>query len=293
METASFAASILALAGLFNDAVDCFEYIQLGRNCGKDFQTCLLKLDDARLRLSRRGQSAGLSGDLNNMQALQRTLRSEQNIEQATFRLEQIFRLFREAERVSNQFRARAKAANTTSALYVARDLEPIAASLHRWMYTLATKRQSHIPLRKKSKWALYEEKHFRKLIIDVTDLVGGLTELFPATEASQRALCEIEASELDSGNLAVLRMPSLGKAATWKQLSRRLLSEARRAHRMESSLGVIIRAFNWVSAGLLLAISFLVGKVLGRLWSHGDTMDLRFEKYLAQVEVAVNKPSS
>ena len=201
METASFAASILALAGLFNDVIDCFEYVQLGRNCGKDFQTCLLKLDDARLRLSRWGESAGLGGDLSNTQALQRTLGSEHNIEQATSRLKQIFQLFNEAERVSNQFKARAKAANTSSAVYEASDLEPIATGFDQWMYTLVSKRQTkcqnHIPLRKKSKWAFYEEKHLQKLIIDVTDLVGGLTELFPATEASQRALCETDASEL------------------------------------------------------------------------------------------------
>ena len=70
MEAASFAVGLIALAGLFNNAVDCFEYVQLGRRFGADFQTSLLKLDNARLRLSRWGQAVGLSGDLGNVQSL-------------------------------------------------------------------------------------------------------------------------------------------------------------------------------------------------------------------------------
>ena len=56
MDPASLATGVLALAGLFNNAVECFEFIQLGRNFGGDFQTSLLKLDDVRLRLSRWGE---------------------------------------------------------------------------------------------------------------------------------------------------------------------------------------------------------------------------------------------
>jgi hypothetical protein len=37
MEPTGLAVGIIALAGLFNDAVDCFEYVQLGRNFGKNF----------------------------------------------------------------------------------------------------------------------------------------------------------------------------------------------------------------------------------------------------------------
>ncbi|OCK96967.1 uncharacterized protein K441DRAFT_549827 [Cenococcum geophilum 1.58] len=83
MEPAGLTAGILGLAGLFNNAVDCFEYVQLGREFGRDYQTNLLKLDDARLRLSRWGQSMGLSGELEDLQAPKRTLGSAQEVEQA------------------------------------------------------------------------------------------------------------------------------------------------------------------------------------------------------------------
>jgi len=71
-------------------------------------------------------------------------------------------------------------------------------------MRKLLIKRQNRTGLRQKAKWVLYEEKHFRRLIEDVTDLVNGLVELFPVAQASQRA---IEASELGTDeNLLALR---------------------------------------------------------------------------------------
>jgi Prion-inhibition and propagation len=52
-EAAGLAVSVIALTGLFSNAVECFEVIQLGRNFGKNFQTNQPKLNSARLRLSR------------------------------------------------------------------------------------------------------------------------------------------------------------------------------------------------------------------------------------------------
>lgn len=46
-------------------------------------------------------------------------------------------------------------------------------------------------------KWALCEEKHFRRLIEDVTDLVTNLVDLFPAAQSSQQELCKLEVQEL------------------------------------------------------------------------------------------------
>lgn len=70
MEPTGLAVGVLAIVGPFNNAVDCFEYIQIGRNFGQGFQIGLLKLDGARLRLSRWNQSVGLSGKLEDKQSL-------------------------------------------------------------------------------------------------------------------------------------------------------------------------------------------------------------------------------
>ena len=64
MGPAELTVGVVGLVGLFKDDVDCFEYIQLGRNFGRDFQTSFLKFGIARLRLSRWGQALGLSDDI-------------------------------------------------------------------------------------------------------------------------------------------------------------------------------------------------------------------------------------
>lgn len=69
-EAAGLTSGVVALAGLFDNTVECFEFVQLGRNFGKNFQTSQLKLDNARLRLSRWGKSWGLSDNIQDTQSL-------------------------------------------------------------------------------------------------------------------------------------------------------------------------------------------------------------------------------
>ncbi|KAF4447805.1 hypothetical protein F53441_8709 [Fusarium austroafricanum] len=45
----------------FNNAVDCFEYIQLRHSFGTDYQTCQLNLDITRLRLSCWGEAVEIN----------------------------------------------------------------------------------------------------------------------------------------------------------------------------------------------------------------------------------------
>lgn len=208
MEPAGLAVGVLALAGLFNNAVDCFEYVQLGRNFSTNFQTSLLKLDNARLRLSRWGQAVGLSGDIANTQSLLSTALSAEDIPKAEKLLGQILELFADAEGVSKKFKSRASANDSTLIILdVQEDMDPVHRSLHKQMRDLSITRQNRTPLRQKVKWALYEEKHFRRLIEDVIDLVNGLVETFPAVQQEQRELCEVEVSEIGtSDSLPILK---------------------------------------------------------------------------------------
>jgi len=207
MEAGGFAVGVIALASLFNNAVDCFEYIQIGRNFGTNFQTCLLKLDNARLRLSRWGQAAGLSGNVEDTQSLQQGSLSAEDIPKAEKILGQVLDLFADAEGVSAKFKIRASPNDTSLALYDQhKELDSLGMTLHDKMRTLSLKRQNRTQLRQKVKWALYEEKHFRRLIDDITELVNSLVDLFPALQTMQRELCVYEVSEFGDGGLPVLK---------------------------------------------------------------------------------------
>ncbi|KAK8093428.1 hypothetical protein PG997_000113 [Apiospora hydei] len=56
-------AGALSVAALFDNCVDSFEYIQLGRHFGRDFERCQLKLDVARIRLGRWGSAVKINKD--------------------------------------------------------------------------------------------------------------------------------------------------------------------------------------------------------------------------------------
>ncbi len=208
MDPASLTVGIVTLAGLFNNAVDCFEYVQLGHNLSTNFQTCLFKLDNARLRLSRWGQSIGLSGNVANLQSLESTALSTDDISKAESLLGQVLKLFADAEGVSLKFKTRVGITDSSlKILDVQADMDSVGRSLHEKMRELSIKRQNGTALRQKVKWALYEEKHFRRLIEDVIALVNNLVEMFPASQALQKKLCVREASEIGtSQGLPILK---------------------------------------------------------------------------------------
>lgn len=142
MEPAGLAVGFLTIAGLFNNAVDCFEYVQIGRNFGQDYQIGLLKLDSARLRLSRWGQAVGLSDELKETQSLPLVLNSAHDVEKAEQILGQILELFADAEGVSAKLKIRGRRSEQELFVYDTQaDLEPAALTLHNKMRDLSIKR--------------------------------------------------------------------------------------------------------------------------------------------------------
>jgi hypothetical protein len=206
--TAGLVVGVAALASLFNSTVECFEFIQLGRAFGKDFQTSQLKLDNARLRLSRWGKSLGLDDEIRDTTSLQGRFGSESAIKHAEALLGQIVELFAEAEGVSNRYKSRKEPRDDSLVVYDPQtDLNAAAAKLHLKMRQLAIERQNRTGIRQKAKWALYQEKQFRRLIEDITELVDSLVELFPAAQQSQRELCDLEVSAIGEGEgISILR---------------------------------------------------------------------------------------
>ena len=207
-------ASVLALAGLFNDAIDCFEYVQFGRNFGKDFQTDLIKLDDARLRLSRWGESVGLNVEIRSqdMAALKPKLSSDEAVKDATERLQQISELFDVAKEASDKLMPRP---SNDDPVFQGSDMQSLASTLHGQMRQLSLNRRnpkSKASLRQRVHWALYDKNHFERLIKDIIDLVSGLTELFPAAKSSQQTLCKAEVDQIDKAALAVLKQAISGQ---------------------------------------------------------------------------------
>lgn len=206
MEAAGVAVGVAGLAGAFTTCVECFEYIQLGRRFGEDYGKCVLKLDAAKVRMSRWGASMGLGADSRTQQPVSA---SEEEFQLAESLLEQIRDTFKDAERLSERFKKHAIMQKTKPddlVVYDAEsDLDPGYRRLHLTMRQLAIKRQHGTNVLKKMTWALYEKKKFDTMIADVTGFVSKLVELFPTTQDNQRALCRAEVSAIEDDRDLVL----------------------------------------------------------------------------------------
>lgn len=184
-------AGAVGVAAAFTTCVDCFEFIKLGRHFGRDFQTKLLTLNCARLRLTRWGEAVNIYNDpqLGNPNA------SPAEIQTAKDTLIQIIVLFANTEKISNKYKLGPNAG--VLSVYSTTDMDPAFLALNNKMRDLAIKRQNGTGLLKKASWALYHNSEFSKLIEDITTLIENLENLFPAP-ASQLELVKQEAAKLN-----------------------------------------------------------------------------------------------
>ncbi|KAK5069394.1 hypothetical protein LTR51_008644 [Lithohypha guttulata] len=211
-EVAGLAFGVL---GAFTDAIQCFEYIQLARTFDQDYQTATLKLDVARLRLSRWGASVGLDRVDRTTQSLPGAAGTPADHETAKELLQQIVQLFNVAEIQSDTLKSQPEDSSSSSTNNAARDLDPAASSLHQRLEKLSLKRFRPNVMLKRAKWALYKEKYLSHLIEDTTDLIDGLVNLFPAAQPEQKRLCQDEGAELAADENASLIVPIVEKQDT------------------------------------------------------------------------------
>ncbi|KAL9625285.1 MAG: hypothetical protein Q9160_000687 [Pyrenula sp. 1 TL-2023] len=197
-----------AVVSAFNNAVQCFEFIQIARQFDKDFRTAILKLDIAKLRLCRWGRAVQLERIQNESKVSSICLSgTKEEQEKAKQLLEQIVELFEDAEKKSN----RLQSASPGPQAYVGGDdLDRGAASLHRRLGKLSLKRFGSGDLVKRAKWALHQEKFLNRLIDDVTDLLDGLTELFPASKKGRQTLYEEDGTDLGGDDNVTMLGPIL-----------------------------------------------------------------------------------
>lgn len=207
MEPLGFAIGVASLTGAFTACVDCFEYIQLGRQFGQDYGKCLLKLDIAKVRMSRWGAAMGLGLDT---YMKRQVSMSGEDLRLAKSLLEQISDSFKDAKRISERFEKHSILQKTRTDDLLVYDtvpnLNPSYQRLHLTMGELANQRQKKTSIRKKAIWAIYEKKRFDSMIEDVTGFIRELVELVPATQEDQRALCKTEVCAIsETQDLALL----------------------------------------------------------------------------------------
>lgn len=185
----------LGILTALNSSIGCFDAISVARTFDRDFQTATLKLDVARLRLSRWARSVGIDSLENDDGAPQaRPLIASGSLEEqskATEILEQITALFKDAERKSSRLKL------VDSSAYDTDELDPATSSMHRKLRKLYLASYSPRRILTKTKWSLYHDKDLRRLIEDINDHVSGLVEIFPAASQKYNQQCLEQSREL------------------------------------------------------------------------------------------------
>lgn len=198
-------ASALSVAALFNNCIDCFEYIQLGRHFSRDFQRCQLKLDIAKTRMGRWGQAVGINEDGRFATAAP----DDKTGQLVRAVVEEIISLFQAIQKSSKRYEI--TATHGDLAVLADGDMMPVARGLHRRLADVARQRQQQTSLIKKARWALYDGKNLDKLVDNISEFIDELEKLVPA-EMVRQQLVELEIEEVnDEPSLMALQEASDG----------------------------------------------------------------------------------
>ena len=184
----------ISMAALVDGCMRTFDRIESARTYGRDYQKAALKLSLLQLRLSRWVESII---EAVNQQHLV-TIGTSQEAEQVKDLLGEIAESIERTKRFADRYDG------PTTPPPVSQDEKEIATmdSLAQKVKTLALHRQRHSSFAQKTRWALRDQRRFKKLLDNLTESISELETLFPATRLpgvveARDQLAKTEASEL------------------------------------------------------------------------------------------------
>lgn len=200
----------------FATVLQCFEYIQIARNFEDDYEFYQLKLDIARLRLSRWGEAAGIgqvtnpsgeasSGSIESASASALRI-SEEKHGDAEHCFHKIHQLFKRAQRDSADLNSHSTP--ESAPCDPTDDLPPRGKRLRLKLLAFVEKRRGQIVNQANIfKWVFYKKERFDEFLNKLLDLIKELEELFPPeTKKKLEELSKEEFDEIRTGNLTVLK---------------------------------------------------------------------------------------
>jgi Prion-inhibition and propagation len=212
MDPISFSLAVAGIPALFKSGVDCFQYIRLGQNFGKDYGFCLAKIEAAELQFTRWAASMGLLDESFDVNALfNRGSWKEEDIKKARKWLGLINDAFEDARKTSEKYKLSFDDEDQPEVLGVpdpttALDkAKPPVKRLVLSMREITKKRQRNVSVGSQIKWALYRKGDFESLIETVCRIIDNLVKLFPALEPRQKELANEEVKEVEKESIPEL----------------------------------------------------------------------------------------
>nr|POE53441.1 heterokaryon incompatibility protein s [Quercus suber] len=218
MAAVSFGVSIIALARLFETALDCFKHVKVAKSFGCDYETNVLRLQSLRLRFSRCSQAVTATNSHIG------TRLSGTEIRHAESLVGQIIQLFSEKEALADEFPSK-----SSDMIAIDEDVEGLnnVGKLSQKIRAICLRRQQTTSVAKKAKWSLYSREKFVELINDMQSLVDDLGELIFGRigHEEERSLCNQEAEELGHDSaISTLRTIALTQDAQLAEAIARIM---------------------------------------------------------------------
>lgn len=203
MEAAGLALGVVSLAGsvtgTVTSIVQCFEYVELGRHFGKDFNKSQARLGALKLQISRWGVAAGAFPDPRTGTYREVTV-SVETEKEAKRLLDSILDDIEEVERKSRKYRQQHSPSSQELEVFGASDMDAPTGALSARVDTIVKKRTKGVSWRDKTKWAVYQKKYFDRLLEDIAGNFDLLANICQPLSVSQLDLCQIEVEEIEDG---------------------------------------------------------------------------------------------
>ncbi|KAJ4287885.1 hypothetical protein N0V88_007504 [Collariella sp. IMI 366227] len=178
-------AGALNIAGLFNNCVDCFEYVQLARRFGCDFERCQLRLDIAKTRLVRWGEAVKINDD----PRFQSSAPTDKSVQLAQSIIGGIALLFESARNTSKRYELVANQQDMV--MFEDKNIKPT---------------EGHEPLEEDGLSTIRWGGSLEKIIDEIASFVDDLERVFPV-EAACHTLAGMEIEEVeDEASLVMLK---------------------------------------------------------------------------------------
>lgn len=203
MEPVSFALAVAGIPGAFTASVNCFKYIQFGRDFENDFEKTWCQLEASEMRLTRWGASMGIGGPETKFRS---DGYDEEEVKTAYRWLLEIQQAFNSAMQTSARYGRIAKPDKLQpldTDAQLCKGSEALQ-TLHKHMRRIVDRRVKP-RVRDRITWALYQKGAFQNLIETISALTSQLVELFPPTHDAQKQMCKSEVGGLDRESLALL----------------------------------------------------------------------------------------
>ena len=206
IEPCGLALGVIGLASLFTTCVECFDYVEVGRTYGRDYEVLLTKLEVEKTRFLIWGDTVGIIEPRDNVRGLTvNNLHITSTIERI---LGSIQAIFTDSETVlsrygleplppaSNQYRA----ITGLSSNLMDRCRDSYAKFLNR-----AGRFQRKTTATAKIRWAIRDRSKFMVMISDLKDLIDGLMAIMPSAQSEERRILR---EQIDSiSDIASLRL--------------------------------------------------------------------------------------